>query len=104
MPGFKDYLASDLDTFINQGEFADFHDIDGRQVKCVVDSDILQPLKQADYDIAYNATKMLFVKASDLPERPVKGQRIRLDGELFTVALCGEAGGMLEITLEAIEA
>lgn len=107
MSKLKDYLSSDLDTFLNTDEFAETHDIDGRQVDCVIDIDILQQLKykdqQASYDGVYNSTKVLFVKAADMPDRPVSGQHIRVDGKLYLVKDCPEDGGMLEITLEANE-
>ena len=99
---FKDQLALDTAVFLNAEEFADIHDIDGEQVTCVFDNDIFQ--KGQAVDGVYNSAKKLFIKASDLPDRPVFGQRIRVDGELYLVADSTENMGILEITLEANEA
>ena len=96
---FKDYLASDLTAFINTDEFADTHDIDGQQVNCVSDSDVIDG--GSTYDGVYSRIKKLYVKAVDLPARPARGQHIRVDDELYIVAECTENLGMLEITLEA---
>ena len=103
MPNFKDFLAADLATFMNPDEFAETHDIDGQQIACIVDSDILKERGQSVPGV-YAGGKMLFVKTSDLEDRPVPGQYLRLDGKLYVVADCNESGGMLEITLGANEA
>lgn len=103
MSKLKDYLSSDLDTFLNTDEFAETHDIDGRQVDCVIDSDILKGIQPA-VDGVYASNILLYVKLSDIVERPVVRQHLRLDGELYLVTDCNLVGGMLEITLEANEA
>lgn len=106
MPKLKDYLASDMATFLNQDEFADLHDIDGLQVLAVIDSDVLKirsDRKSEQYDGVYAAELAVYVRATDLPDRPVHGQHMRLDGKLYVVAECTEAEGMLEILLGANE-
>lgn len=103
MPALKDYLASDLDTFLNADEFADTHNIDGRDVPAIIDRDVLkQRSRQVDrVDGVYSGEVLLFVRVSDLPERPVIDQRMRVDNELFYVVDCNENDGMLEISLGA---
>jgi hypothetical protein len=106
MPKLKDYLASDMATFFNQDEFADLHDIDGQQVPAVVDSDVLKirsDRKSERYDGVYAAELAVYVRAADLPSRPVYGQHVRLDGKLYLVVECTEAEGILEIVLGANE-
>jgi hypothetical protein len=102
----KDQIQSDLSTFLNLDEFAESHDIDGRQVLAVVDSDILKirsDRRSERYDGVYKGEVAVFVRAADLPSRPVYGQHMRLDGKLYLVAECTENCGMLEIVLEANE-
>lgn len=106
MPGFKDYLASDISVFFNSDEFAELHDIDGQQVLAVVDIDILKvrsDRRAERYDGVYKGEVTVYVKAADLPSRPVHGQHLRLDKKLYLVAECTENMGVLEITLEANE-
>lgn len=102
MPKLHDYFSLDLDTFLNQDEFAEIHNIDGQQINCVFDNDTDQ--QQKSQDGVYENTAKLFVSASALPDRPVPRQHMRIDGELRLVRTCVENMGMLEITLEANEA
>lgn len=105
MPGFKDYLAADLNTFLNQDEFAEPHNIDGVEMPVITDSDILKERPQKpNVDGVYTGEITVFVRSTDLPDRPVKGQHLRLDEGLYMVLQCTESNGMLEITLEANEA
>jgi len=99
--GFKDQLALDTAVFLNTDEFADTHNIDGEQVTCVFDNDIFQKGQTADG--VYISIKKLFIKSADLPDRPVVGQHVRVDGELYLVSDSTEVMGLLEITLEANE-
>jgi hypothetical protein len=102
----KDLIASDLSAFFNLNEFAELHNIDGRQVPAVVDSDILKIRsndKSEQYDGVYKGEVAIYVKAVDFPSRPVFGQQMRLDGKLYLVIECSEAMGVLEIVLGANE-
>lgn len=106
MSRFKDAVAKDIKAvFINADEFAETHNINGVDVVCVVDTDIMQERNSNSYsefaEGVYQHQAMIFVSAADLPERPVKGEIFRLDGELYLVAECAENDGMLEITIEA---
>lgn len=106
MAGFKDCLNCDMTVFFNDNEFAEVHDIDGLSVLAIVDSDILKTRtsrKAEEYDGVYAAEVAVYVKAIDLPVRPVYGQAIRLDGKLYTVVECSEEMGVLEIVLGANE-
>jgi len=106
MPVLKDYLASDLAIFMSPDEFAELHDIDGHQVVAVVDRDVLRDRARLSdrREGVYVREIMVFVRSSDLPDRPIKGQHVRLDGELYLVTGCAGNAGMLEITMEANEA
>lgn len=102
----KDQMQADLDLFLNLDEFAGWHDIDGRQVIASVDSDVNreETVVSERRDGVYIGEIIVLVRATDLPERPVKGQHIKLDGELHLVKQCSEDMGMFEIVLEANEA
>lgn len=103
---FKEQVQKDIAVFLNLDEFAELHDIDGSQVLAVIDNDILKirsDRQSERYDGVYKGEFVVFVKADNLPSRPVYGQHMRLDGRLYQVAECTENMGVLEITLEANE-
>ena len=100
---FKDCIANDVSVFINAAEFAETHNVDGTNILCAVDKDLLNP-KKTDVAGVYGSLKTLFVKAADLPDRPVIGQRITLDSARYTVISCDSNDGMLEIVMEAFDA
>lgn len=106
MSKFKEHLTYDLSVFFNLDEFAETHDIDGRQVVAVVDSDILKIRSERiteRYDGIHKGEVAVYVRAVDLPDRPVFGQHVRLDDKLYLVAECTEDMGVLEIVLGANE-
>lgn len=106
MPKLRDYLAADLASFFNLDEFAELHDIDGMQIPAIVDGDVLKVrsnYKSERYDGVYAAELAVYVRAADLPSRPVYGQQVRLDGKLYLVVESTEAEGILEIVLGANE-
>lgn len=108
MIGFKDALAKDVKSvFINGQEFADAHMIDGVEVLCVVDSDIIaereSQIRSESVEGVFASKKMIFVDENDLPSVPVRGQRLSLDGEWYFVNDVDISAGILQITIEANE-
>jgi len=102
----RDYIYHDVNVFLNTDEFADLHDIDGQMIKALIDSDILNEYsndKTEMYDGVYRGEIALYVKESDLNYRPVRGQIMRLDGNIYTVKECADDMGVFCITLEAAE-
>jgi len=102
----RDYIYRDISVFLNTDEFADMHDIDGQMIEAIIDSDILKIYsndKTEIYDGVYRGEVALYVKALDLGYRPVYGQIINVDGNVYTVKECADDMGMLLITLEAAE-
>ena len=99
--GFKDYVTDDLKVFMNAEEFSSIHDIDGREINCLFND---ETYNQKSQDGVYENVAFLFVSTSNLPDLPVPGQHMRIDGVLRLVRKCVENMGMMEITLEANEA
>lgn len=109
MSAFKDAVAADIKAvFINPIEFADLHNINGQMVNAVVDRDVIKERQQpsaAEYaEGIFREEMLIYVEASELRRKPVKGEILRLDSELFLVAEVAENMGVLEITLQANEA
>lgn len=100
---FKESLVNDLSkVFINTNEFADTHNINGVDVDCVVDKDLTDGLKNpmSNYqrEGVFLRQILLFVKVADI-EKPVEGERLTLDNELYIVDNVSEDNGLLEIHL-----
>lgn len=102
---FKRMVARDNRmVFINMMEFADEHEIDGRKVPCVVDTDLYKERSVAlnqRIDGVFIDTVSLFVEARHLTRKPKVDALMRLDRENYIVAAVSEAMGIYEITLEA---
>lgn len=110
MSDFKDAIAADIhNTFINDFEFAEEHDINGELVTCVVDENKINDLNARQsmgtgyVDGVFVKQVLIFVAEADLPRAPVRGELIRLDGERYLVDDVATNSGMLEIRIEANE-
>jgi len=100
----KDLIQADINNvFFNADEFADWHDIDGKRLLCVVDDQVIRERdggQRNQVDGLYLDEVTLSVNQSDLPKRPVRGQVMKLDGKLYLISKVSGVD-MLEIVLEA---
>lgn len=92
-------------TFLELDEFADRHIINGEECICIVQevisNDDLTINKSGEYyPIIYGNTKTINIPKSSLSKTPVYGQRLWLDGEIFTVANVADDMGILTIVIE----
>lgn len=101
MSAFKDAVAADVThVFINADEFADWHDIDGVRLCCVIDQDVTQTYSNAmgnSIEGVFKNTVQIHVRAVDM-ERPVEGELIRVDGSLHLVESVSDEMGVYVIT------
>lgn len=103
MRTFKDTLEKDLDTFINPKEFADKHTLNGREVVCIVDKDITEALKQTvsnPFTGVFVNALTIHIKTADIEQRPVEGEQIFLDDEMYIVRNVSDEAGGLVIVVE----
>ncbi len=103
--GFKDQLAKDVaGVFINPGEFADQHTVNGDLAECVVDDDIIQERTGLEPSMNYDGVnvvkKMLYIAESFFEHIPIVDERFTLDDEYYSVKHVSNNMGMLEIELE----
>lgn len=100
MSAFKDMVEKDIyGTFLNLDEFAEWHAVAGKRIRCVVDSDILDGRAAADnYGVAEN-NLVLYAKNQDLPSRQPAGQVMNVDGSQYIIMSWKDAMGMSEIEL-----
>lgn len=102
MNNFKQFLCDDLDTFINFDEFANEHDIDGKQIKCIIDEDINKERninsQTRHFEGVYNNQCSVFIKSKDI-EKPSIAQTMHIDGFMYLVSNVSESDGLYEIEL-----
>ncbi len=108
MSAFKDYLKSDVKTvFLNPEEFGEEHDVNGKTVVCLIDTDELD--QASIYSDArrlegvFSDTKTLYVALEDLGKIPVRGQILSIDGSLHLVRSVSDEHGMLAVKIEEHE-
>lgn len=101
---FKTQIAQDISSvFINADEFADTHNIDGVDVVCVIDTDILHERSSMVPDAVFGNQIAVHIKASALTEKPVHNQLMRIDDGLYLVREIAENMGMYTLTLDSAE-
>lgn len=107
MSSFTEQLEADVkDVFINADEFAEVHIVNGMDVPCILEGlntrDMLIKANNTPaFDGVNGMTRILHIKASDMPERVVCGNVIEVDSEIYRVGNVTEDIGLLTVTLEA---
>lgn len=96
----KAQIERDIDAvFMNLNDFADWHLIDGKKVKCVIEEGSAPSGTPAIG--TFGQTITVCVELSLLPGRPALGAPMRVDKKGWTVAEVSEEFGLLTIKLEA---
>ena len=97
---FKEQIQKDLDTvFLNLGEFAELHRVEGVQIAVVVDDDQLNKLKKGQILGLIEADMLLMGRASDFPADLEPGRLLNVDGRELIVAKSGKDMGLAEVAL-----
>ena len=100
---FKDQIKQDLsDIFLNLGEFADLHRIEGKEVPVGIDSDIMAKLSKIGDNRIHGldeADMVIMGKASDLPENLDPGRLLNLDGREVIVVTTTSEMGLVQIAV-----
>ncbi len=107
---FADDVRADCgETFLNDGEFAREVEFDGKKILAVVEEVRADELKgygssqRGRPEGVFRRAVVLHVSENDVPRPPLRGDRVRIDGELWTVGKVTPEMGMLAIELEAID-
>lgn len=108
MTPFQEQIAADnAAIFMNENEFAEKHNLNGKTCSCIVqnitsDDDLTTGNMEARklYDI-YGVHKEVNVVNDSLDKIPVYGQTFYLDDELYTVMDVADDMGVLTIVLVA---
>lgn len=107
---FKEILREDIRAlFFDLGEFAELHEINGRQMCVILDSNELLERESGNrigrhQDGLYRAQMLLYVKAEEYGARPKVGSMLYLDGKPYRVSEAVDEGGVYSITVEVSRA
>lgn len=101
---FKEILNQDIENvFLNTLEFADIHNVDGKDMPVQVDdNEVIEREKKAksNMDGVYVKQKLIYVKAKDFGPLPAIGRQIMLDGKRYLITDSTDEYGIYTITLE----
>ncbi|MGG1638224.1 hypothetical protein [Paenibacillus sp. NRS-1760] len=100
IPNFKEAIASDVSAFINPAEFADIHNVDGRQIRAVIEStDNEHPLAYAE---GVSLLRIVaYFDSLELGYKPVEAMYMMIDGKRYMVKSVSDEAGIYAVTLEA---
>ena len=97
---FKEQIAKDLDAvFLNLGDFAELHRVEGVEIAVVVDNDQLNNLKQGQILGLVEADMLLYGKEADFPADLEPGRLLNVDGREMIVTASGKDMGLAEVAL-----
>ena len=105
LPTFKDQVSTDLiETFFNDEEFADIHNINDKDMLIVLDNDELSRRKIGrvnDYTAGvYEGDLLFYVSEEVYGKRPNVGDHVRYDGAVYRVTDFSSDTGMYTIVLK----
>jgi hypothetical protein len=96
----KDYYESDMKTFFSNGEFSDYHEIDGVQKLITLDSESIKALSKAKFQGTSAGEILYFIPTSIYgPNKPEIGASQIFDDALMYITNVSEDLGVYEITL-----
>lgn len=105
----KDQIAADIESvFLNLDECAEEVDFDGAKIRAVVEEIRAEPFGSPGTggnirsEGVFGRTKTLQTSEAYFPSPPLNGDRVRVDGKLWTVSKAAPEGGMLVIVLKAV--
>lgn len=104
---FKEQLKADVqNVFLDTELFADEHNINGKQMKVLIDnSELIERAKisgTAATDGTYTASILIFVASAELGPKPLIGSLMSLDGREFRVINCTDEFGIYSIELRSV--
>lgn len=99
---FKDMVIQDNSkVFLNFKEFAEYHYVENRRVRVIIDDDALKKRQGGEELSIAESSVMLFAESCDLPTRPYNpvGTSINLDGSEYIVDDWQEDMGIATLSL-----
>lgn len=106
---FKDQIAQDISiTFMNLNEFSEWHNVNGKDMPCQVDTNELidrerrYKFNHSLYgDSVYRKEILIYVRKCDIEKLPAIGRAFTFDGAMYIVAEAIDEDGIVSIILGA---
>lgn len=100
---FKDQIERDINAvFLNQSEFAEKHNIEGKRISCMLAPDQALPVG-GGYVLGVSASSVvLYAAETDLPDELEPGESLNIDGREYRVDAWDADQGMTSIKLTQI--
>lgn len=103
--GFKEAIAADnRAVFMNLGEFAEPHQVNGKEMAAMIDDNEMverEKRYKEDRDGIYKKQMLLYVQAEEFGKLPPAKAIVALDGKRYLVTDAIDEGGIYSISLEA---
>lgn len=105
--GLKDDIASDIDAFLDTGEFAEEYEITmgsiTATVTAVLDEDSNAKATVSESEGIYAVSKKLHVREADLPRPPVVGKTMKVNDMDYLISNISREMGLMVLTLEVYD-
>ena len=89
---FKSWLYNDIfHTFLNAAEFGEEHELDGRKMICIIDSNEVEERGKKQFEHS---------RIDGIYEDNIIVHAISLDGKMYRVTDSRDEGGMYSITMK----
>lgn len=99
MSWFKDMVACDaLTVFMNMEEFAGLHEINGRRLRCIIDTNEADTAPTM-YEGVYTLLTTVYVLSSEM-RAPAVDEILTIDGVIFVVKHVSDEDGLIVIKAE----
>lgn len=99
MSRFKDMVARDaLTVFMNMEEFAEVHDINGRRLRCIIDTNEADTAPSL-YEGVYTLLTTVYVLSSEI-RAPAVDEVFTIDNVMFVVKHVSDEDGLIVIKAE----
>ena len=99
MSRFKDMVARDaLTVFMNMEEFAEVHEINGRRLRCIIDTNEAETAPSL-YEGVYTLLTTVYVLSSEI-RAPAVDEVFTIDNVMFVVKHVSDEDGLIVIKAE----
>lgn len=99
MSSFKDMVARDaLTVFMNMEEFAEVHEINGRRLRCIIDTNEADTAPSL-YEGVYTLLTTVYVLSSEI-RAPAVDEVFTIDNVMFVVKHVSDEDGLIVIKAE----
>lgn len=101
---FKEQAKADIGTvFFNADEFSEVREVDGKQMRIMIDDFTLTERgenRTEEMYQAYTRSTVVYIPKEDYGARPKLGKVIRIGSKIYTITNVIESAGIFEFTIE----